>query len=48
MRDQVEEIERAALVDALAAESGNRTRAATRLGISRRAVIYKMIKYGLR
>ena len=48
MRDQVEEIERAALVDALASESGNRTRAATRLGISRRAVIYKMIKYGLR
>ncbi|MDB4945819.1 MAG: hypothetical protein JWP97_5353 [Labilithrix sp.] len=48
LRDRMEEVERAALVAALAAENGNRTRAASRLSMSRRAVIYKMIKYGLR
>lgn len=48
MRDRVEDLERASLVEALAAENGNRTRAAKRLSMSRRAVIYKMIKYGLR
>jgi transcriptional regulator with PAS, ATPase and Fis domain len=48
IRDKVSELERAAIREALAAESGNRTRAAKRLGISRRALIYKMIKYALR
>jgi DNA-binding NtrC family response regulator len=35
-------------VSALAAEGGNRTRAAKRLGLSRRALLYKILKYGLR
>jgi DNA-binding NtrC family response regulator len=48
MRDALEDVERQAIVAALAAENGNRTRAAMRLGISRRALIYKMIKYSLR
>ena len=48
MRDTLEETERQAIVAALATEKENRTRAAKRLGISRRALIYKMIKYGLR
>jgi len=42
------EIERASIQAALAAAGDNRTHAAKRLGISRRALIYKMIKYGLR
>jgi DNA-binding NtrC family response regulator len=41
-------MERAELVAALAAEGGNRTRAAKRLGLSRRALLYKILKYGLR
>ena len=32
----------------MAAEKGNQTRAAPRLGISRRALIYKLEKYGLK
>jgi transcriptional regulator with PAS, ATPase and Fis domain len=48
MRDQLAEIERASIQAALAAAGDNRTHAAKRLGISRRALIYKMIKYGLR
>jgi len=48
MRDTIEEMERQAIAAALAAEGDNRTRAAKRLGVSRRALIYKMIKYGLR
>jgi transcriptional regulator with PAS, ATPase and Fis domain len=48
MRDTIEEMERQAIAAALAAEQDNRTRAAKRLGVSRRALIYKMIKYGLR
>ena len=48
MRDTLEEMERQAIAAALAAERDNRTRAAKRLGVSRRALIYKMIKYGLR
>ena len=42
------DVEREALRGALQAEGGNRTRAARRLDMSRRALIYKMIKYGLR
>ncbi|MGZ3443937.1 MAG: helix-turn-helix domain-containing protein [Polyangia bacterium] len=32
----------------MAAEGGNQTRAAKRLGLSRRALIYKLEKYGLK
>ena len=35
-------------VSALGACSGNQTKAAKRLGISRRALIYKMEKHGLK
>jgi two-component system, NtrC family, response regulator AtoC len=48
VRGQLAEVERAALVNALDAEGGNQTRAARRLGLSRRALIYKMEKYGLK
>jgi len=48
VRGQLAEVERAAIVAALEAESGNQTRAARRLGLSRRALIYKMEKYGLK
>jgi two-component system, NtrC family, response regulator AtoC len=47
MRGRIEDMERAELVSALAAEGGNRTRAAKRLGLSRRALLYKILKYGL-
>ncbi len=48
VRGQLAEVERAAIVAALDAENGNQTRAARRLGLSRRALIYKMEKYGLK
>jgi two-component system, NtrC family, response regulator AtoC len=48
VRGQLAEVERAAIVAALEAETGNQTRAARRLGLSRRALIYKMEKYGLK
>jgi two-component system response regulator AtoC len=48
MRGHLAEIERAAIVAALEAEDQNQTRAARRLGLSRRALIYKMEKYGLK
>jgi DNA-binding NtrC family response regulator/pSer/pThr/pTyr-binding forkhead associated (FHA) protein len=48
VRGQLAEVERAAIVAALDADSGNQTRAARRLGLSRRALIYKMEKYGLK
>ncbi|HZS40557.1 MAG TPA: sigma 54-interacting transcriptional regulator, partial [Polyangia bacterium] len=47
MREQVDELERRNLVEALRETAGNRTHAARRLGISRRALIYKLKKYGL-
>jgi two-component system response regulator AtoC len=40
-------VQLAALQQVLGEESGNRTRAARRLGISRRALIYKIEKFGL-
>jgi DNA-binding NtrC family response regulator len=46
LRATQEEIERKSLEAALAAENGNQTRAAARLGISRRALLYKMQRYG--
>ena len=48
MRGHLAEVERAAIVAALDAEDQNQTRAARRLGLSRRALIYKMEKYGLK
>jgi DNA-binding NtrC family response regulator len=45
VRDQIAAIERKAVEDALASEKGNQTRAATRLGLTRRALIYRMEKY---
>jgi DNA-binding NtrC family response regulator len=43
----VGETERRAILAALTACGGNQTRAATQLGISRRALIYKMSKYDI-
>jgi transcriptional regulator with GAF, ATPase, and Fis domain len=48
MRGHLAEVERAAIIAALEAEAQNQTRAARRLGLSRRALIYKMEKYGLK
>ena len=48
MRDRLDEAERDAIAAALASEHGNQTRAARRLGISRRNLVYKLTKYGLR
>jgi two-component system response regulator AtoC len=48
VRGQLAEVERAAIVAALEADGQNQTRAARRLGLSRRALIYKMEKYGLK
>jgi DNA-binding NtrC family response regulator len=45
---QLQQIERAAVVAALAACSGNQTQAARRLGMSRRSLIYKMERFGLK
>jgi DNA-binding NtrC family response regulator len=47
MRSQIDELERRTIEEALAAENGNRTYAARRLGVSRRALLYKLSKYGL-
>ncbi|HEX4403185.1 MAG TPA: sigma 54-interacting transcriptional regulator [Polyangia bacterium] len=46
MRAQLAEIEKRSIREALDAEHGNQTRAAKRLGISRRALLYKLDKYG--
>jgi len=48
VKDKLAQIERASILKALADEKGNQTRAAKRLGMSRRALIYKMGKYGIR
>ncbi len=48
MKARVESAELRAVEEALAAENGNQTRAARRLGISRRTLIYKLEKYQLR
>ena len=44
----VADAEREAIEAALASCDGNQTRAAARLGISRRALIYKMEKHALK
>jgi DNA-binding NtrC family response regulator len=48
LRDQLADLERAAIVEALDQFGGNQTRTAQRLGISRRALIYKMERLGLK
>nr|MBA3502994.1 sigma 54-interacting transcriptional regulator [Deltaproteobacteria bacterium] len=48
LRDQLADLERVAIVEALEAFGGNQTRTAKRLGISRRALIYKMERLGLK
>ena len=48
MRRQIADLEQRSIQDALDAENGNQTRAARRLGISRRALLYKLEKYGIR
>jgi DNA-binding NtrC family response regulator len=48
LRDRVDAVERDALVRALERCGGNQTKAAVALGISRRALIYKMEKFGLK
>ena len=48
MKDKVSALEKQSLIEALDAEGGNQTRAAKRLGISRRGLIYKMEKYGIK
>jgi DNA-binding NtrC family response regulator len=48
VRDRVAEVERSAVVAALEETGWNQTHAARRLGISRRALIYKMEKHGLK
>ncbi len=48
MRERLADVERAAIVAALESVNGNQTRAAQKLGLSRRALIYKLEKYGLK
>jgi DNA-binding NtrC family response regulator len=48
LREHVDSVERDAIVKSLADANHNQTHAAKRLGISRRALIYKMEKYGLK
>jgi DNA-binding NtrC family response regulator len=48
MKEHLAEIEQRSIEEALRAEGGNQTRAAKRLGISRRALIYKLAKYGIK
>ena len=43
----MEEIQRRAVLEALEKTSGNKTRAAALLGISRRNLIYKLRNYGM-
>jgi len=45
--DQIAELERARILEALSATGGNRTEAARRLGISFRSLRYRMAKLGL-
>jgi len=48
IRETIADVEKQSIVKALEAEGGNQTRAAKRLGISRRSLIYKMEKHGLK
>ncbi len=48
LREQVDFVERDAIARALAETNFNQTHAAKKLGLSRRALIYKMERYGLK
>jgi DNA-binding NtrC family response regulator/pSer/pThr/pTyr-binding forkhead associated (FHA) protein len=48
MREQIADMEKQSIERALAACGGNQTKAARKLGLSRRALIYKMEKHGLK
>jgi DNA-binding NtrC family response regulator len=48
MPEQLAEMEKRSIEDALDAEKGNQTRAARRLGITRRALLYKLEKFGMK
>jgi two-component system, NtrC family, response regulator AtoC len=48
LRSKMGDIERTAIVNALHEHNGNQSQAARVLGISRRALIYKMERYGLK
>jgi len=48
VREQIADVERAAIVAAMEASGWNQTHAAQRLGLSRRALIYKLEKHGLK
>ena len=48
IKEQLADLEQRRIEEAMAQESGNQTRAAKRLGMSRRALIYKLEKYGLK
>jgi hypothetical protein len=48
LREHVDSVERDAIVRALAETNHNQTTAARKLGLSRRGLIYKMEKYGLK
>jgi len=48
VRGHLADVERATILAALEAEGHNQTRAARRLGLSRRTLIYRMEKYGLK
>jgi two-component system, NtrC family, response regulator AtoC len=48
LRGELASREKASLEAALAKHQGNQTRAALALGLSRRALIHKMVKYGLK
>ncbi|HEY1906728.1 MAG TPA: sigma 54-interacting transcriptional regulator [Myxococcaceae bacterium] len=47
LKGKLEEFERAQILDALAKTTGNQTRAAKLLGIARRTLIKKMVRYGI-
>ena len=48
VRDHIAELERVAIATVLEASGGNQTEAAKQLGISRRTLIYRMEKHGLK
>jgi transcriptional regulator with PAS, ATPase and Fis domain len=45
IRERVTEVERRTIEEAIAAEGGNQTRAAARLGMPRRTLVHKLTKY---
>ena len=45
IRERIADVERQRIEEALAAEGGNQTRAAERLGMPRRTLVYKLSRY---